>query len=103
MAAPLTRRRFLELVAAGVSAGVAGALAGCEDTLRASFGRTMMTAVPTGPRKVAALSSLTATPTAIPFMTSNGGETVYAYKDGEQAVVLSNVCTHRGCPVAWKP
>lgn len=102
MAEALTRRRFLELVTAGVAGGLAGALAGCEDTLRASFGRASMTAVPTGPRKVAALAALSDTPTAFPFITTNGGDGVYAYLDGEQVVVLSNVCTHRGCAVNWQ-
>lgn len=103
MAAPLTRRRFLELAAAGVAGGVAAVLAGCEDTLRASWGGAVPVAVPSGPRKLTALASLTAEPTAIPFVTTNGGTTVYAYKDGEQVVVLSDVCTHRGCPVKWEP
>lgn len=102
MAEPLTRRRFLELVAAGVAGGVAATLAGCEDTLRASFGRGAGVAVPTGPRRLAALSALTATPTAYPFVTADGGDAVFAYKDGEQVVVLSSLCTHRGCAVAWQ-
>lgn len=98
----LSRRRFLELAAAGVAGGLAAVLAGCEDTLRASFGRAAVAAAPSGPRKVAALAALTGTPTAYPFLTTNGGEAVYAYKDGERVVVLTNVCSHRGCPVAWQ-
>ncbi|MDB5098272.1 MAG: Rieske Fe-S protein [Cyanobacteria bacterium RYN_339] len=91
----MNRRQFLVLVAAGVAAG-------CADTLRASFGPPLVAATPSGPRKVASLAALTATPSAFPLQTANGGDQVYAYKDGEQVVVLSNVCTHRGCPVAWE-
>ena len=52
-------------------------------------------------RQLAALSALGATPAPFPLATANGGDTVYAYVQGGKAVVLSNVCTHRGCSVAW--
>ena len=102
MAGLVSRRRFVELASAGIAGGLAAFLAGCEDTLRASWGGAAVAVAPSGPRKVVALSALTSTPTAYPFMTTNGGESVYAYKDGDKVVVLSNVCTHRGCPVAWQ-
>jgi Rieske Fe-S protein len=96
-----TRRQFLELATNAVAAGLAAFLAGCDDTLRGAYARAAAAPVPVGPRRLTALASLTPTPTAIPFVTADGGEVVYAYSEGGQPVVLSSLCTHRGCTVRW--
>ena len=96
----LTRRQFLELASTAVGLGLAAA---CDDTLRGSFGQVAVTNLPTGPRKLTTRAALSTSPTAIDFATANGGTGVFAYNDGDQVVILSNLCTHRGCSVAWDP
>lgn len=97
-----TRRQFFDLIGTAVAAGTTGLLSGCEDTLRGSFRSAAAVAVPTGARRVASRAALTATPTAFPFQTRDGGEAVYAYTDGDTVIVRSSVCTHKGCAVSWK-
>jgi Rieske Fe-S protein len=96
-----TRRQFLDLVAGALAAGLAATLEGCEDTLRTSFTRAVMPVGAGGPLKVAPLSALTTTPTAFPLVTADGGEAVHAYLEDGKPVVISTLCTHRGCTVKW--
>jgi Rieske Fe-S protein len=107
-----TRRQFLEIIAVAVAAGLAQTLEGCSDTLRGSFGPAVPTgtgvgtggtAAPVGQRKVASFSELSATPKAFAIDTGDGGDSVYVYTQGDTAIVLSNVCTHKGCAVKWEP
>jgi Rieske Fe-S protein len=100
----MDRRAFLDTAAKAVAAGIAATLAGCEDTIRGGLGRTALPAATAAPGKlkIAARSALTSTPTAFPVATSDGGEAVFAFVEGDQVVVMSSVCTHRGCAVDWE-
>lgn len=101
----LTRRDFLEVAATAVAAGIAATMAGCQDTIRGGFGN-MLTPLASGAParlKIAPRAMLTATPTAFPAITTDGGQVVFAFTEGDQVVVLSSLCPHRGCTVAWAP
>lgn len=108
--AGLSRRDFLEILAVAVAAGVAVVLDGCADTLRASLGQASVRAttgaggvVPgAGWQKLASLSSLSGTPKEFPLETADGGSSVFAFVSGGKPYVVSSVCTHQGCAVAWK-
>lgn len=101
----LTRRRFLELCAGAIGATAAAltaeAIAGCTPGASAAG-----TSVPSGvlmpgsglTAKVAAVSDLSSTPKAYQL---NAATTVYAYERSGAPVVVSNICTHLACPVAW--
>ncbi len=100
----MDRRTFLDTAAKAVAAGIAATMAGCEDTVRGRFGRTALPATNAAPAKlkVAARSALTTTPTSFPVATADGGQAVFAFVEGDQVVVMSSLCTHRGCAIDWE-
>lgn len=99
----MDRRAFLEIASRAVAAGVAATLAGCQDTVRGGFGRMAPVGTGTPTRlKIAARTALTSTPTSFPAATADGGTAVFAFVEGDQVVVMSSLCTHRGCTVAWE-
>lgn len=100
-----TRRQFLETVATAVATGIAATLAGCMDTLRGTFQGAMVPGHAASPASgkvsLALLTELSATPRSYAVSTPNGGDAVWAYAQNGNVTALSNVCTHRGCAVAW--
>lgn len=103
----LTRRRFLELCAGAIGAVAASsaleAIAGCTPgaspaASNANLPSGVLTPGSGLTAKVAAVSDLSETPKAYQL---NAQTTVYAYERSGAPVVVSNICTHLACPVAW--
>lgn len=90
----MDRRAFLATARRALLLGGAAAVATALEACSAGTG----TGAPAAKARVASLAELGAEPKAFQV----GGQTLYAYREGETPVVLSARCTHQGCTVAWQ-